>query len=97
MKASIFDKEKNDLIREEDGSVIVFVDQDEAVGYLQDEGLKDDWIKSNFVFLKRTQPLIPDVIAFKDTTVIEFYKCKNCGEEFNNENGLKNHACETQG
>jgi len=52
MNNYIFDREKDKLIRDEDGELIKFKTQDEVYHYLKNYGFKDDWICGNFFIMR---------------------------------------------
>lgn len=64
----IYDKEKDDFVRDEDGERVCLSSQKEVYDYLKAEGLKEDWIATNFVSLL---PFAPS----------DFLKCKKLNYE----------------
>ena len=52
MKYYIYDKEKDDFVRDEDGQRVCASSQTEVYDYLKAEGLKEDWIVSNFLSVR---------------------------------------------
>lgn len=59
MKVTIYDKQQDDLVRD-DGEVMVFANQTDAVKYLQECDYSNEAIKETFVLFNRCKPLIPE-------------------------------------
>jgi hypothetical protein len=52
MKNYIFDREKDDFIKDEDGQRIVFKSSDQVYKYLKGQEFTDDFINKNFYIMK---------------------------------------------
>lgn len=61
MKNYIFDREKDDFLRD-DGEKIFFPSNDEVYHFLKTQEFKDEWIKENFFIMKGCKILIPEEI-----------------------------------